>query len=284
MKLATLRLPEATVSGLVTAAAVLDPTDGGYTIVEGVRDVGALLQFPDWRERAAAADGPRVASEGAHLAQPVLAPGKVICVGLNYRSHILEMGRDLPAYPTLFAKFAETLTGPTDPVEFVAEDPELDWEGELALIIGTAGRRIPEESALDHVAGYTVANDISMRAWQFRTKEWLQGKVWEGSTPVGPILATADEVDFENARLTTTVNDSVMQDHSIADLLFSPAFLVSYISTMVTLRPGDVVLTGTPGGVGRARSPQVFLRPGDRVKVTIDGIGSTVTTITGTAP
>jgi acylpyruvate hydrolase len=134
------------------------------------------------------------------------------------------------------------------------------------------------------VAGYTVANDISMRAWQFRTKEWLQGKVCEGSTPVGPVLATPDEVDFEHARLTTMVNDSVMQDHSIGDLLFTPAYLVSYISTMVTLHPGDIVLTGTPGGVGRARTPQVFLRPGDRVTVTIDGIGSTHTTITGTAP
>lgn len=276
MKLATIRT--AGRSGeAATAAAVL--ADDGWRVLEGVPDIGALLRMPGWHEVAASGDGPVVDAADAEFAQPVLRPGKVVCVGLNYRSHILEMGRDLPAYPTLFAKFAETLTGPTDDVEFVDEDPELDWEGELTIVIGTRGRRIPEESALDHVAGYTVANDISMRGWQFRTKEWLQGKVWEGSTPVGPVVATPDEVDLPTARLRTTVNDEVMQDHAIADLLFSPAHLVSYISTMITLEPGDLILTGTPGGVGRARDPQVFLRPGDRVRVTIDGIGSTDTAI-----
>ena len=281
MRLATLRLPSPADSGGPTSAAVIDADRGGGALIEGVPDIGALLLLPDWKDRAAAASthGNRVDGSGIRLAQPVLAPRKVICVGLNYRSHILEMGRDLPSYPTLFAKFAETLTGPTDDVRFVDEDPELDWEGELTIVIGKRGRRITEETALEHVAGYTVANDISMRGWQFRTKEWLQGKVWEASTPVGPVVATPDELDLGSARLTTTVNGEIMQDHSVGDLLFSPAHLVSYISTMVTLEPGDLVLTGTPGGVGRARSPQVFLRPGDRVKVTIDGIGSTDTTI-----
>lgn len=278
MRLATLRLTDPDGSA-TTTAAVADET--GYAVVDGVPDVGALLQQPDWEQRAASAlrDGDRISTSDAHLAQPVLAPRKVVCVGLNYRSHILEMGRDLPEYPTMFAKYAETLTGPHDDVEFVDEDPDLDWEGELTIVIGRRGRRIAEADALDHVAGYTVANDISMRGWQFRTKEWLQGKMWEASTPVGPVVVTPDEIDLGSARLTTTVNDQVMQDHSIGDLLFSPAYLVSYVSTMVTLEPGDLILTGTPGGVGRARDPQVFLRPGDRVRVTIDGIGSLDTPI-----
>jgi acylpyruvate hydrolase len=279
VKLATLRLPTTQSDGPGTAAALMD-TDGQYfTVIEGVADVGALLRDPAWQAVAAAAAGPRIDLVEAELAQPVLEPRKVICVGLNYRSHITEMGRDLPQYPTLFAKFAQTLTGPRDDVQYVTEDPELDWEGELVVVIGTGGRRILEENADQHIAGYTVANDISMRGWQFRTKEWLQGKIWERSTPVGPVVVTPDEVDLQTARLTTTVNDEVMQEHAIADLLFSPGHLVAYISTMVTLEPGDIILTGTPGGVGRARNPAVFLAVGDRVKVTIDGIGELDTAI-----
>lgn len=279
MKLATLRLHTSDPGAPRTAAAVLDGGGAYYTVIEGIADLGALLADPEWRAVASTAAGRRVTAYEAVFAQPVLEPRKVICVGLNYRSHITEMGRDLPQYPTLFAKFAQTLTGPHDDVEYVNEDPELDWEGELVVVIGTGGRRIPEAEARHHVAGYTVANDISMRAWQFRTNEWMQGKIWEASTPVGPVVVTADEVDLQTARLTTTVNDEVMQDHAIADLLFTPAQLVAYISTMVTLDPGDIILTGTPGGVGRARNPAVFLAVGDRVRVHIDGIGELDTTI-----
>lgn len=268
MKLATLHD-----AGTTTAAVAVAE---GYAVIDGVADVGDLLRDPDWRavaERTAAAAGRVVPAEEAAPAQLVTRPGKVVCVGLNYKSHILEMGRDLPSYPTLFAKFAQTLTGPYDDVVAVAEDPELDWEGELVVVIGSSARGVSEAEAESHIAGYTIANDVSMRAWQFRTKEWLQGKIWEGSTPLGPVLSTPDEVDLAGARLVTTVNGAVMQDHSIGDLLFTPAHLVSYVSTMITLDPGDVILTGTPGGVGRAREPQVFLRPGDVVSVEIDGIG-----------
>ncbi|BBG03833.1 MULTISPECIES: fumarylacetoacetate hydrolase family protein [Pseudonocardia] len=265
MKLATLTTPQG------TSAARLDGDH--YRLIDGFADVGALLADPGWETVAAAADGPAIPAADASVTTLVPHPGAIVCVGLNYRSHILEMGRDLPGHPTLFAKFERTLTAPYADIEAVPEDPELDWEGELVIVIGTGGRRIAESDAAAHIAGYTLANDISMRGWQMRTKEWLQGKAWEASTPVGPVLATADEIDTAVARLATTVNDETVQDHAIADLVFDPAHLVSYISTMMTLQPGDLILTGTPGGVGRARNPQVYLKAGDEVRVAVPGIG-----------
>lgn len=266
MKLATLRTEGGTV------AARLD--GDVYTEIPGHRDVGALLAAPGWREIARAADGPRRPAAEADLGPVVPRPSKVLCVGLNYRSHILEMGRELPTHPTVFAKFADTLTGPHDAVESVPEDPQMDWEGELAVVIGRTADRVREEDAADHIAGYTVANDISMRGWQYRTTEWLQGKIWRRTTPVGPALVTTDEFDPATARLRTTVNGETMQDHRISDLLFDPNHLVAYLSTMVPLHPGDLILTGTPGGVGRARTPSRYLSAGDVVEVTVDGLGT----------
>ena len=244
-----------------------------WTLIEGYADLGALLAQPNWRELAENAGGTEVKAGEAELETVVPSPGKVVCVGLNYASHIKEMGRDLPSHPTLFAKYAETLTGPFDPVTAVAEDPELDWEGELVAVIGAEAYRVSEEEAGAKIAGYTSANDISMRGWQFRTKEWLQGKMWARSTPVGPVMVSADEFDYRSSTLRTRVNGEVMQEHSTGDLVFTPEQLVSYISTMIPLNPGDIVLTGTPGGVGRARDPQVFLKPGDVVEVEVEGIG-----------
>lgn len=268
MRLATLK----TTTG--TTAAVQD--GDGFAPIDGIPDVGALLASPDWQEAAgrALAGDARVAGEEATLLQVVTDPGKIICAGLNYRSHILEMGRGLPDYPTLFAKFTETLTGPFDDIVAVSEDPALDWEGELVIVVGKQARAVSEADAPDYIGGYTIANDISMRTWQFRTKEWLQGKIWESSTPLGPVVVTPDEIDLSAAQLVTSVNGEVMQQHSIGDLLFTPAYLLSYVSTMITLNPGDVILTGTPGGVGRARKPEVYLKAGDEVTVEIDGIGA----------
>jgi acylpyruvate hydrolase len=271
MKLATLR------TGRSTAAARLD--GDVFTEIEGYPDLGALLAEADWRRLAENASGPTHEAAHAQLETLVPNPSKVLCVGLNYKSHIQEMGRDLPSHPTMFAKFADTLTGPNDPVEAVAEDPELDWEGELVVVIGKTARKVSEEDAGQYIAGYAAANDISMRGWQFRTKEWLQGKIWAASTPVGPVMVTADEFDPATATLRTTVNGQTMQEHGIGDLLFTPTFLVSYLSTILPLRPGDIILTGTPGGVGRARNPQVYLKSGDLVEVEIDGLGKLSTKI-----
>ncbi|WP_030418933.1 fumarylacetoacetate hydrolase family protein [Streptomyces sp. NRRL F-5065] len=272
MRLATVRTPEGT-----THAARLDGEE--YTLLPGHADLGALLAHEDWRRIARDAEGPRHHRSGVEERTLVPRPSKVLCAGLNYTGHIREMGRELPAHPTLFAKFADTLTGPRDAVEAVAEDPEMDWEGELALVVGRTAHRVSEEEAGAHIAGYTVANDISMRGWQYRTTEWLQGKIWARSTPVGPVMVTPDGFDADTAVLRTTLNGEVVQEHAVADLLFSPAHLLAYVSTMVPLHPGDLILTGTPGGVGRARTPQRYLRPGDLVEVSVDGIGTVSTPI-----
>ena len=271
MKLATLRT-----NGTTTAARL----DGDvFTAVDGYADLGELLGQENWQQIAKDASGAQHPAASAELETLVPNPSKVLCVGLNYKGHIQEMGRDLPTHPTMFAKFADTLTGPNDPVEAVSEDPELDWEGELVVVIGKIARKVTEQEAGEYIAGYTAANDISMRGWQFRTKEWLQGKMWAASTPVGPVLVTADEFNPKRATLRTTVNGETMQEHPISDLLFTPEYLVSYLSTILPLRPGDIILTGTPGGVGRARNPQVYLTSGDLVEVEIDGLGKLSTRI-----
>lgn len=265
MRLATLRTSDG------TAAARLDGDT--YTLIEGCADLSELLAEPDWRELARNAAGPTVPAADAELETLLPAPSKVLCVGLNYATHIREMGRELPEYPTVFAKFADSLTGPYDDVPAPAEDPMLDWECELGMVIGADAYRVAEQDAADHIAGYTVVDDVSMRGYQNRTVEWLQGKIWQSSTPVGPCLVTSDEFDPSDAQISTKVNGEVMQQANTGDLVFTPAKLVAYLSTIVTLRAGDLVLTGTPGGVGLARDPQVFLKAGDVVEVEIAGIG-----------
>jgi acylpyruvate hydrolase len=265
VKLATLR------TNGTTSAARQDADS--YTSIDGFSDVGELLANPDWKDIAANASGTRYAIEGADLASVVTRPGKIICVGLNYRTHILEMGRDLPEYPTLFSKYAETLIGAYDDIELPSEDTAIDWEAELAVIVGKAGRRIAEADAAGHIAGYSICNDVSMRTWQFRTKEWLQGKNWENTTPLGPALVTTDEWT-PGGTIRTVIDGKVMQEASTGDLVHGPEFLISYISTMITLKPGDVIITGTPGGVGHARKPQRYLTNGQIVETSIEGLGT----------
>ncbi|MFE6891476.1 fumarylacetoacetate hydrolase family protein [Streptomyces sp. NPDC057694] len=271
MKLATLRTADG------TRAVRLD---GDVLVDLGHTDLGALFAVPDWRERAAAATatgtGTTYAVEGADFAPVVPNPSKVVCVGHNYTNHIKEMGRDLPEYPTLFPKFADTLLGAGDDIVKPHETDALDWEVELAVVIGKEVRRADERQAADAIAGFTVMNDISARDWQFRTIEWTQGKIWEATTPVGPYVVTPDEVGGVRPALqvTTTVDGEVMQRDDTGTLLFDPVFLVRYISTVITLRPGDIIATGTPAGVGNARDPKVFLKPGQSVVTEIAGLGA----------
>jgi acylpyruvate hydrolase len=204
-------------------------------------------------------------------------PGKIVRVGLNYLDHVGETGRELPEYPVLFTKFAETLTGPRDPIVLPPESAQVDYEGEMAVVIGRAGRRIAVEDAPRHIAGYTVANDVTMRDYQYKTHQWLQGKAWESSTPLGPWLVTPDEAaDGQALDISLTLNGKVLQRASTAQLMFDVPTLVSRLSELVTLMPGDLILTGTPGGVGYRREPQVFLSPGDQVVVEISGLGRLV--------
>jgi len=215
----------------------------------------------------------RVPTAEAHLLPVVPNPGKVLCVGLNYADHIAETGRDTPTYPVLFPKYASSLIGAADDIALPPEVTQMDWEGELVVIIGHAGRRIPAVDALDHVAGYTVANDITMRDYQYKTHQWLQGKAWDNSTPLGPYLITPDEVDLTAAGLRTILNDTVVQESTISQLFFDIPTLITTISEFTTLNPGDLILTGTPGGVGYRRKPQRFLIAGDTITVEIDGVG-----------
>ncbi|UZX03037.1 fumarylacetoacetate hydrolase family protein [Arthrobacter sp. CDRTa11] len=275
MRLLTLRLNNgsngAGTAGPAKTAAVRQ--DGGtLTEIDGFADVGALLQDPAWETTAKAASGATHALDGADLAAVVTSPGKIICVGHNYRNHIKEMGREVPEYPTLFAKYAESLIGPNDDLALPQESDTVDWEAELAVIIGKTGRRIPEADAANHIAGYAVLNDISMRDYQFRTIQWLQGKTWEKSTPFGPALVTKDEVT-PGPLMTSAVDGDIQQSTPTSDLVFTPEFLVSYISTIITLNPGDVIATGTPGGVGHAQDPKRYLQEGQLLVTTIEGLG-----------
>ena len=206
---------------------------------------------------------------------PVPNPGKIICVGHNYREHILEMGREIPEFPVIFAKFANTVVGPEDDIPFFPISEQLDYEAELAFVIGKRARNVSQEDALDYVAGYTIVNDVTYRDLQRRTIQWLQGKTVEGSAPMGPWLITTDELpDPSGLEVVLTVNGEERQHTNTANLVFSVQYLVEFLSNLVTLEPGDVILTGTPGGVGVAMDPPTFLKDGDVVTISIEKIGS----------
>lgn len=209
----------------------------------------------------------------AHFARISPDPAHILCIGLNYRSHIERLSRPTPRYPTFFAKFSSTLTGPRDPIVLPAVSDRIEGEAELAVVVGRPLHRATPSDAVAAIAGYTVANDLSLRDWQHRTSEALQGKVFDRSTPLGPVLATPDEVDdARDLTLSFTVDDILWQRESTSDMLFSPAELVAYCSTFLTLLPGDVILTGTPRTTPEARS----LVPGQTMTTTIEGIGSAI--------
>lgn len=261
---ATLRTADGTRATLVV---------GDELVVLDHGDAAAAAAHAMAGERVVA-DGPRVPLAGADLAPVVVAPRKIVCVGLNYRTHILELDRGVPEAPTLFSKFALALTGPYDDLVLPAVSDQVDWEAELGVVIGTPARDVTPEQALDHVAGYTVVNDVSMRDWQWRTTQWLAGKTFEATTPVGPVLVTPDEVDHaRDLAIDCWVDDEQVQSARTSDLLFSVAELIADLSRIMTLEPGDLLATGTPGGVGAGHDPQRWLRPGETLRTTIEGIG-----------
>lgn len=274
MRLGTLRVGGGTVAVRV---------DTDVAVETGHPDVGALLADPAWRAVAAAADGARhtVADLPPRAwAPPVLRPSKIVCVGLNYRAHILEMGRELPEHPTLFAKYAEALVGPYDPIVLPAHaGSAVDWEGEVAVVVGSPARRLDEAAAARTIAGYAVLNDVTMRDYQYRSPQWLQGKTFEATTPFGPWLTVpAEGADGGPpalaGELRTAVGDVEVQRTPVDDMVFGPAALVAYVSQVVPLRPGDVIATGTPGGVGHARRPPRYLQPGDVLTTDVSGLGT----------
>lgn len=268
MKLATIR---------ANGASHAVRLEGEVLVDLGYEDLGQFLASENWATTGASVSGPTYAVDGADFAPVVPRPSKVICVGLNYRSHIEEMGRDLPEHPVLFAKFSDTLTGANDLIVRPVETEEMDWECELAVVIGRQVRGVSGVEAEDAIAGFSVLNDFTMRDYQFRTREWLQGKIWDATTPVGPYLVTPHELagGVRPALETRLTVDGVeKQTANTSDLLFDPVYLVEYISAIIRLNPGDIIATGTNGGVGHARSPQEFLWGGETVVTSIDGIGT----------
>lgn len=257
----------------------------GVVPIDGYQDVGELLLAGragmEAARRAAAGEDPRPLQRD-RLLRPVLAPGAIVCVGLNYRTHIIEMGRELPEHPTLFAKLPRALTDPYVDVELPPPSTKVDYEAELAVVIGSGGRDISPDDAWAHVGGVTILNDVTARDFQRRTLQWFAGKTFQASTPMGPWLVTPDEVgDLAKREIVLSVNDEERQRSALGDLVFDVPALVADLSRIVELEPGDVIATGTPGGVGEARG--AFLAPGDVVEVRIDGIGEIRNRFTRTA-
>ena len=224
---------------------------------------------------AAASPEQGIALTDVTLKAPIPRPGKIICIGQNYLEHAKESNAGASAVPIIFAKFANTVIAHGEPIVLPNAVQKPDYEGELGVVIGKRGRNIPEAEALAYVAGYLPLNDVSARDWQTRTSQWVLGKTPDTFCPMGPALVTADEIpDVQNLRLRTIIGDEVLQNGHTSQMIFSVAHLIWDMSRVMTLEPGDVIATGTPSGVGMARTPPRWLRPGDVVRIEIEGVGT----------
>jgi 2-keto-4-pentenoate hydratase/2-oxohepta-3-ene-1,7-dioic acid hydratase in catechol pathway len=212
--------------------------------------------------------------EGVDLLPPITEPDKIVCIGLNYHEHAAEQGKEAPETPTFFAKFRNALASPGATVKLPEFSRRVDYEAEVAFVIGDRCKDVPEETAMEHVAGYMLLNDLSARDYQMRTPQWMPGKTFDGAAPCGPALVTVDEAGPHDAiEIELRLNGEVMQRSSTADLVHSVPALVAYLSKLMTLEPGDIVATGTPGGVGSLRDPKVWLKAGDEVVVSSPQLG-----------
>ena len=249
--------------------------DGFFFARFGLERVAALAR--EHKRRIIPADGMR-------LGPPVARPGKIICVGKNYADHAKEFDAVVPTSPVLFSKAVTTLSGPYDPIIVLKDAATTDAEVELAVVIGRTAIRVAERDALDHVAGYTVLNDVTDRKAQKDGLQWYRGKSFDTFCPIGPWLVTPDEFDLANgAALTSRLNGSVLQQGHTRDMMFGVAYLISFISANITLEPGDIIATGTPAGVGFARNPPVLLKPGDLIECEIEGLGVIANPVTAVA-
>ena len=257
----------------------------------GVIDAWAALGEPErssLRELIAEgrlSDLPSVAADAPVLTEfelgpPIPDPEKIVCIGLNYRTHAAEAGLDPPDSPTIFGKYRNALAAPGATVELPGSSAKVDYEAEVAFVVGRRAREVEASDALDHVAGYTLLNDLSARDLQFSTPQWMAGKVFDGSAPCGPAIVTPEEAGpHDGIGISLTLNGEQMQSATTADLIFSIPELLAHLSTLMTLEPGDIVATGTPAGVGGAREPRVWLADGDRVVVSSPTLGELETRI-----
>ncbi len=249
------------------------------SIFPDIPDIGETFFRDGWLEKVGSVSaGDTLPYE--RLGCPIRKPSKIICLGINYQEHTREGGFDQPEKPLLFAKSPNALNGPRDPILLPRSSGQVDWEVELAVIIGKKGKRIPKRSAFDYIAGVTVMNDVSGRQAQFSDSQWFRGKSFDTFAPMGPTIVTLDEIgDIQNLHLTSLVDGQVMQEGSTADMIFPVAELIEFISEDITLLPGDVISTGTPSGVGIFRDPPVVLRPGNVVECRVEKIGSVINTV-----
>jgi 2-keto-4-pentenoate hydratase/2-oxohepta-3-ene-1,7-dioic acid hydratase in catechol pathway len=248
-------------------------TDPGYPgDLDSLLGQGSSLAELSGRLKGA----PVVDLDRVRLLPPVRRPGKILCVGLNYDEHVVETGyRRGAKFPEIFARFASSLIGHKAPIAKPPCSDQVDYEGELVVVIGRGGRNIPLSSALDHVAGYSIFNDVSIRDFQLRVTQWIMGKNFDGTGPFGPWLVTPDQLPPGGAGLaiSTRLNGEIMQQASTSHLIFDVPALIEFVSQAMTLAPGDLIVSGTPGGVGMARQPQVFMKPGDLCEIEIEGVG-----------
>lgn len=259
--------------GVVNGDTVTPATSTQYPTLLSALQAGKLKE-------AAAADGTTIALADVTFLPVITEPGKIFCVGHNYEEHRVETGRDPTKFPLLFMRVAESQAGHQQPILMPAESTQLDYEGEIAVVIGKAGRRIKEADAWNYVAGYSAYNDGSIRDWQKHTLQFTAGKNFTGTGAFGPWMVTRDEIaDGEELTLETRLNGEVMQKTTTASMIFSIPVLIEYISTFTSLQPGDVIVTGTPGGVGAKRVPPVWMKPGDTVEIEVGKVGVLVNSI-----
>ena len=280
MRLATLNTPAGPHAAIQVGDSYVDLTATDAKFPGSVRE---LLANPELLkaagEAAMAPNAVKVPVAGAKLHAPIHDPQKIVCVGLNYRDHAIESNMPIPKEPVLFSKFPSALIGSGEPIVAPKVSTRVDFEAELVIVIGKKGRKISEANALDHVAGYSVGHDVSARDWQLEKdgKQWMVGKTFDTFAPIGPVLVTKDEVaDVHNLGIRLRLNGKTMQNSNTKEFIFSVPQMVSYISQVITLEPGDLIFTGTPPGIGHALSPQVYMKPGDVAEVEIDGLGTLV--------
>lgn len=231
-------------------------------------------------ELGQASDAPRLQRTSVRLLPVIPNPSKILCVGHNYESHRVETGRDKTRHPSIFTRFADTLVSADDPIIRPKASSDLDFEAELAVVIGRGGRNIPEDEAMQHIAGYSCFNDASLRDWQWHTRQFIPGKNFPGTAPFGPELVTPDEIDnLDAVEVKSVLNGEEMQSATLDHMLFTIPTIIAYISAFTPLAPGDVIATGTPGGVGAKRTPPVWLKAGDTMEVHISGVGSIISQV-----